>query len=185
MFRPALSSAWARSRRLAGTAVAVVLGVAFLTATLVIGETAKAGFATAFSKVNEGTDALVRSSNGMNGSETMSSASPFDASVLDVVRGVDGVAAAAPVIEGSATIVGKDGQPLGEEGPPTIGNNWIEDPDLSAFDIAEGRPPDAAGEVVIDRGSAKDGKLAVGDTTTILTPAPMEAEVVGIATFGG
>src|SRR5688500_10130611 len=185
MLRTALSSAWARKRRLAGTAVAVVLGVAFLTATLVIGETAKAGFATAFSEANEGTDAIVRSRNGMNGSEAMGADAPVDAAVLDVVQSVDGVAAVAPVIEGSATIIGKDGQPLGEEGPPTIGNNWIEDPDLSAFDLAEGRAPAAAGEVVIDRGSAKNGKLAVGDTTTILTPAPMEAEVVGIATFGG
>ena len=185
MFRTALSSAWARKRRLAGTAVAVVLGVAFLTATLVVGDTVKEGFSTAFGEANEGTDAVVRSADRMNGSESMAAGSPMDASVVDLVQGADGVRVVAPVIEGAATIVGKDGQPLGADGPPAIGSNWIEEPDLTGYELAEGRAPAASGEVVIDKASAENGDLAVGDTATILTPAPVEAKVVGLATFGG
>jgi putative ABC transport system permease protein len=185
MFRTALTSAWARKRRLAGTAVAVILGVAFLTATLVIGDTVTTGFSTAFGEANEGTDAVVRSADRMNGSESMSSGSPMDASVVDLVKGADGVRAVAPVIEGAATIVGKDGRPLGADGPPAIGSNWIADPDLTGYELAEGRAPEASGEVVIDKASAENGDLAIGDTATVLTPAPVQAKIVGIATFGG
>jgi putative ABC transport system permease protein len=185
MLHAALSSAWGRKRRLAGTAIAVVLGVAFLTATLVIGDTAKAGFSAAFSEANEGTDAVVRNRDGMNGSEAMAATSPMEASIVDVVKGADGVRAVAPVIEGSATIVGKDGKPLGGDGPPAIGSNWIEDPELTGYELAEGKAPAASGEVVIDKSSAEKGDLAVGDTTTVLTPTPVKVTVVGIATFGG
>jgi len=50
--------------------------------------------------------------------------------------------------------------------------------------VAEGRPPAAPGEVVVDRGSAEAGKLQVGSTTTVLTPTPLPVTVVGIAAFG-
>ena len=45
-----LAGLWARKRRLLGTTTAVVLGVAFLAATLVIGDTMRAGFSGAFER---------------------------------------------------------------------------------------------------------------------------------------
>jgi putative ABC transport system permease protein len=47
-----------------------------------------------------------------------------------------------------------------------------------------GRAPIADNEVVINRGAAKTGKLAVGQTTTVQTPQPVTVRIVGIATFG-
>ena len=44
MLRTIIKTLWFRKRRLAGTGVAVVLGVAFLAATLILGATTKAGF---------------------------------------------------------------------------------------------------------------------------------------------
>ena len=38
--------------------------------------------------------------------------------------------------------------------------------------------------MVIDKASADDGDLQVGDATTIRTPDPVDVTVVGIATFG-
>ena len=38
--------------------------------------------------------------------------------------------------------------------------------------------------MVVNRGAAEDGDLAIGDTTTVLTPEPVEVTIVGIATFG-
>ena len=89
-----------------------------------------------------------------------------------------------PSVDGVATIVGADGDRIGGDGPPTTGTNWIDDPDLNPYRLAEGRAPAAPDEVVIDRGAAEDGDLAVGDRTTVLTPTPVEVTVVGIATFG-
>ena len=40
-------------------------------------------------------------------------------------------------------------------------------------------------EVVINRGAANDGDLAIGDHTIVATPEPVDVEIVGIATFGG
>src|SRR5690606_20865591 len=109
---------------------------------------------------------------------------PLPRDVLETVAAVDGVERAVGSIEGTAQLVGSDGTAIGGQGPPTIGANWIDDADLNPFTIAEGRAPESDGEVVIDRGSATTGTLAVGDTTTVRTPAPAEVEIVGIAAFG-
>jgi len=71
---------------------------------------------------------------------------------------------------GYTRLIGSDGEALGDpaNGAPTIGGNWSDIPQLNVFRLAEGQPPRADDEVVIDRKSARDGHLAVGDTTTVL-----------------
>ncbi len=183
MLNTVLAGLWARKRRLLGTVTAVVLGVAFLTATLVMGDTMRAGFSNAFAAANAGTDVIVRSSSEI-GSDDESIRDQVDGSVVERVAAVDGVARAVPQIEGTGTILDADGDVIGGEGPPTVATNWIDDPDLNAYRIAEGRAPVAPDEVVIDRRSAQLGDLAVGDRTTILAPSPVEVTISGIVTFG-
>ena len=183
MFDVVTSGLWARKRRLLGTSLAIVLGVAFLAATLILGTTMRAGFRNAFTDANAGIDVVVRSPDQF-GSGEGSVRNAIDASVVDEVAAVPGVRTAIATIEGTAAIVGADGERLGGGGPPTVGTNWIADPDLNPYRLAEGRAPQAPGEVVIDRGSANGGDLHVGDTTTVLTPKPVAVTVVGIATFG-
>ena len=108
----------------------------------------------------------------------------IDAGLVDQVAAVDGVAKAVPSIEGVATILGSDGDRIGGDGPPTTAANWVDDPELNPYRLAEGRAPAADDEVVIDRATAENGDLAVGDRTTVLTPEPVEVTIVGIATFG-
>ena len=141
------------------------------------------GFNRAFTEANAGTDVVVRSSTVIGSDETKVR-DTIPAGVLDTVAAVDGVAVAVPSIEGTATIIGADGDRIGGDGPPTTGANWIDDPDLNPYRLAEGRAPAADDEVVIDRGSAERGDLAVGDRTTVLTPDPVEVTIAGIATFG-
>jgi putative ABC transport system permease protein len=183
MFNVVTSGLWARKRRLIGTSLAVVLGVAFLAATLVLGATMRAGFKTAFTDANQGIDVEVRSPDKI-GTADSAVRNALPASVVDQVAAVPGARAAVPSVEGTATIVGKDGKRVGGDGPPTTGTNWIADADLNPYRLAEGRAPQAPGEVVIDRGAAKEGDLHVGDATTVLTPKPVAVKVVGIATFG-
>jgi putative ABC transport system permease protein len=182
MLATVFAGLWARKRRLLGTTTAVVLGVAFLTATLVIGDTMRTGFTGAFERANAGTDVSVRSSVVLGSEPRVRDA--IDAAVTDQMADLDGVARAVPVVEGIATIVGTDGDPIGGNGPPTTAGSWIEDPALNPYRIVDGRPPAAEGEVVIDRRAASAGDLQVGDTTQVLVPEPIDVTVVGIAAFG-
>lgn len=183
MIRLTFHELLARKRRLVGTWLAVFLGVSFLAGALTLGDTLRANFDSLFADVNAGTDVVVRNELDLGG-EAEEAAGAIDAAALDAVRRVDGVAAAVGTVAGYGQIVGADGEPLGGGGPPTLAGSWVDDPELTPWRLVDGRAPGAAGEVVINRGAADDGALAVGDRTTILVPQPVGVEVVGIATFG-
>lgn len=189
MLRTTLRSLQARKLRLFTTTLAVVLGVAFMAGTLVFTDTIGQTFDRLFATVSAGTDAHVRSaasfSLGEGGGEQRSR---LEAATLDVVLGVEGVAAAEGEIEGYAQIVGADGDPVGNPagGSPSFGRSWGFDETLNPFDLAAGgRAPSADDEVVIDAFTASQGSLDVGDRTTVLTQTGVtDVEVVGIARFG-
>ena len=178
-----LRGLWSHKRRLAGTFLAVLLGVAFLAGTLVLGDTLRANFDTLFTSVTGDTGAVVRSATKVD-SNPASPRGPIDASLVERVRAAPGAAEVQPVADGLGQIVGKDGKVLSTMGPPRAGN-WIADPSLTPYRIVEGRAPQADDEVVINKGAANDGELRIGDRTTIETPAPVGVTVVGIVTFEG
>jgi putative ABC transport system permease protein len=183
----ALKQAWAHKRRLAGTLLAVFLGAAFLSGTLVLGDTLRANFDSLFAGASAGTDAVVRSANAIEASSARRPARVrglIDASLVDRIRSIDGVAVAAPSIQGYGQLIGRNGKAVGGNGPPRMAGNWITEPDLNPYRLVEGRAPVANDEVVINRGAAKDGGLGVGDITTLQTPDPIRVRIVGIATFG-
>ncbi|SDP54724.1 putative ABC transport system permease protein [Streptomyces sp. cf386] len=184
--RLSVSSLRAHKRRFAGTFLAVFLGVAFLAGTLVMGDTLRAGFDTMFGKATSGTDAVVRSADAITTpGESEGVREPVGTDLVTTVEKVPGVAAVAPNIQGAGQLVGRNGEPIGGQGPPTLAGNWIADPELNAYQLADGRIPQKSGEVVVDRGTAERGGLKIGDTTTLRTPDPVKVTIVGLATFGG
>jgi putative ABC transport system permease protein len=177
----------ARKFRLLTTAVAVLLGVAFMVGTLVFTDTIGRTFDELFATVSAGTDAQVRSKSAIDAGEGAEFHGPIDQGLLAVVEGVDGVAVAEGVVaRRNTTIVGRDGDavrnPAGAA--PNFGRNWLADDELNPFDIEAGRPPRADDEVVIDRFTADRGDLELGDRTTVTANTLVEVTVVGIATFG-
>jgi putative ABC transport system permease protein len=182
MWRTTLRSIAARRRHLLATCSAVLLGVAFLSGTLVLIGTVTSGFSDILADANAGTDALVRSSVEV-GLEDVTERGLIDRSLTGTIAAVDGVAAVAPRIESSGRIVGADGDPI-DGGGPTVVGNWVDDDRLNPYDLAEGRAPAAPGEVVIDKAAATEGDLAVGDRTVVRTPDPVDVTIVGVATFG-
>ena len=188
MLRVTIKGLLARTGRLAATVVAVMLGVAFTAGTLVLTDTIGKTFDDLFTKAYDGTDAVVRAPIAFAAPAGASDQrGRVDQSLVAVVAGVDGVAVAEGTVEGYTQLVGADGNPLGdpEIGAPTLGGNWSRSDDLNPFTLVEGRAPTADDEVVIDRKSANDGRLRVGDTTTVLVQGPPQpVEVVGIAKFG-
>ncbi|MBN2622180.1 MAG: ABC transporter permease, partial [Acidimicrobiales bacterium] len=171
----------AHARRLTGTSLAVVLGVAFLTGTLVLGSTLRANFDDLFTEVNAGTDVVVRNATdlGMDAPRGL-----IDRSLADLVEDVDGVAAAEPAVVGFGQLLGADGDAIGGNGPPQLAGSWTTNPDLNPYRLADGREPRGGDEVVVNKATLDAGDLALGDTTTLLTPEPVEVTIVGVATFG-
>jgi putative ABC transport system permease protein len=183
MFRLTLSRLAATRRRLVGTTLSIVLGVAFLSGTLLLGSTLEANFTRLFTEAVGSTDIVIRGDTDVS-TEPMAGRAPVPASVIDTVRSVDGVAHAEAQWQGFAQLIGADGEAIGGGGPPTIGGNWITDPDLNPYQLAEGRAPAADDEIVVNRAALQTGGVRVGDRVTVRTPAPMTATVVGAATFG-
>lgn len=186
VLRIATASLRAHKRRFAGTFTAVLLGVAFLASTLVMGDTLRASFDSMFAGATSGTDAVVRSSRVVTvAGEAQGTRQPVPTALVEEIRRTPGVAAAAPAVQGAGQLVGSDGEPIGGQGPPTLAGNWIADPELNPYRLAEGRAPERTGEVVVNRATADKGGLKLGDTTVLRTPDPVPVTVVGLATFGG
>src|SRR5262249_34920967 len=91
---------------------------------------------------------------------------------------------AVPYIEGYGQLLGSDGKAIGGNGPPTKAANWVTVASLNPYHVVQGRAPQTDDEVVINRGAAKTGNLHIGDTTTLLTPAPLSGNIVGLTAFG-
>jgi putative ABC transport system permease protein len=173
--------------RLVSTLLAVALGVAFVAGVLMLTDTMNKSFDDLFATAFEGTDAVVRSSETIDDGMGGEVRSRVDESLLADVRGAADVAEAEGFVQGYARIIDKNGDPVGNPamGPPTFGGNWSEVDRLNGFTLAEGRAPRSAGEVVIDRASAKDTGYHVGDRVPIQTGAASgDFELVGIARFG-
>ncbi|HEX2274579.1 MAG TPA: ABC transporter permease [Acidimicrobiales bacterium] len=188
MLRITLKTVLAARRRLLGTALAVFLGVAFLSGTLALSDTLRANFDELFADASAGTDVVVRSATeisvaGDRGPDTRQRGL-VDASLVERLWGVEGVEVAEASIEGYGQLLGSDGKAVGGNGPPRVAGTWITDPELNPYRLVEGRPPRAPGEVVVNRGAAEEGRLSVGARTVVQTPEPVEVTVVGIATFG-
>ncbi|HSJ91798.1 MAG TPA: FtsX-like permease family protein [Ilumatobacter sp.] len=173
-----LKQLWARKRRAVGAGIAVVIGVAFLTATMILGGAMTRGIEALFVEGYAGTDVQVRSVYEIS-SESVETV-PIPARLLEALDAHPDVARALPVVEGTAQIVGADGDGIGGNGPPTIGQNWPDSP-RNPYVIVDGRAPTGPGEVAIDSGAAEDGGLRVGDVTTVRVPQPIEVTVVGVA----
>lgn len=185
MLKLTLKNLGAHKRRLLSTSLAVILGVAFLSATLTLGDTMRAGFRVDIVEGVGDTAVTVRGSTRLGNSDsTIKQSAALPVSLVDQVALVDGVDEVAPGVEGVAQLIGANGRPIGGNGPPTVGTNWVPTGPLNHYEIAEGRAPEADGEVVIDRGAAEKGKLHVGDETFVRTPQPTPVTIVGIATFG-
>jgi len=186
VFKVAVKSFFANKLRFLLTFFAVVLGVAFMSGTMVLTDTVERTFNDLFADINEGTDAVVRTRSDIEFFGT-TQRDPVPAALVDRVESIEGVDYAVGMVNAYAQIVGTDGEPIGNpgQGAPTFGMEWIDSDELNPMVIREGRPPARDDEIVIDRGSAKNGDIDVGDVVKVQTVNETEDyKVVGIATFG-
>ncbi len=186
MFKISLKGLVAHKLRFLASAIAVVLGVAFMTGTGLLTDTVSASFNDLYGDVYKDTDAVVRSTSTMTVDQQKDRA-PIDASLLSQAARAKGVQSAEGVVDGYARIVGHNGKALENpnQGAPTLGGNWMTTKALNPWVLTAGHAPQSPADVVIDKTSATKGKLAVGDHTTVLTASGTHnVTVTGIAKFG-
>ncbi|HST48521.1 ABC transporter permease [Jatrophihabitans sp.] len=188
MFATTLKSLLAHRFRMLATALAIALGVAFMAGTLVLTDTMRQTFDNLFADVYRGTDVVVRVKAAFEGPQGGADLrGRVDAALIPRVQAVPGVSVAEGGVFGYARLVGKGGKALGNPttGAPVLGTAWSDTGALNPFNLVAGAPPRADDEVVIDKKSAGDGHLAVGDTTTVLVLGPPQrVRISGIARFG-
>jgi putative ABC transport system permease protein len=183
MLRFSLRSLLARKLRLALSALAVVLGVAFVSGTFVLTDTLGRVFDDLFAGVNEGTAVTVRGVSAL-GETSLDSRPPVDAGVVERVRAVEGVAEAVGRITGYAELV-VDGTAVGAGGAPTLGVDIQPDSRLETLSLREGRAPSGDGEIAVDKATADREGIAVGDRVQVaVRDGLVDVTVTGSVGFG-
>lgn len=167
--------------RVALTSIAIFLGVTFVVASFVLGDTINRAFDDVLSTANQNVSVRVQ------GVKTVSDLDrqPVPASLLPAIRDVEGVAAADGTTAGTAQIIGKDGQPAGLEGPPALGFGWTDNAELNPLKVLDGRAPTGPDDVVIDKNTFDDEDFAIGDRVRIITDSgSAEYTLAGVVGFG-
>ena len=110
----------AHKLRLALTAVAIVLGVTFVSGTFVLTDTLHNTFTTLFNSVYQHVDFEVRAEAAFT-SQGQAQRNPIPQSIAPTVRAVPGVAAAEGAVGGYAQLVAPSGKAVSNGGAPTLG----------------------------------------------------------------
>ncbi len=184
VLKTSMRNFFAHKGRMALSAIAVLLSVAFVCGTLVFTDTMN----TTFDKLFAATSADVTvSPKSAKEAETTDTGLPdsLPASVVDKARAVDGVRhAEGEVASVSVTVVDSHNKNMGSStGAPTIAANWVSN-DRRSMDITSGHAPHGASEVMVDADTAKKHHLKLGDTLrTISATGDLTAKISGVATF--
>jgi putative ABC transport system permease protein len=187
MIKVTLKGLAARPVRTLLSALAIVVGVAFVCAALTFTNSMRGAADSLSSAAYDGTDAVVTAKTAFEpGMDSFAQMPTLPASTLDRLQSAPGVDVAVGDITDTAQIIGGDGKPLGDG--PYFGSGFdARTPgaeELTPFRLDEGRWATGPGEVVIDQASAEKEDVALGGSVEIATRGEARRfDVVGIATF--
>ena len=185
MIRVALRSVRAHAGQFLLTALAVVLGVTFLSGTLalrgVLSDTFSALMSSTITADLYVTGQPIRSAQSSGGGGVLTE--KIDGALAERIAGIDGVRTAHAASSLNGTLVGADGSPVTSTGAPTIIVPAF--PDEPGRRMVAGRAPSGTDEITLESDALKRSGLAVGDRThLVVNGAPSEVTVVGEFTFG-
>jgi len=189
MLRVTLKGLLARKLRLALTALAIIVGVTFVTGTLVLGDTLNRTFNSLVGTVYQHVSFEIRgdaefSDKGGGGVDSTANRKPVPQSLISSVRALPGVQFAYGSVSGYAQIVTPDGRAVGSS-QGSLGFSFDPNRQLSALHLAAGKAPTDAHEVVIDKATADKYHFKVGDKVRMLLAGPTRTfTITGIVTFG-
>ena len=177
----------ARKLRLALTALAIVLGVTFVTGTLVLSDTLNHTFNDLIGTAYQHVSFQIRGNAELSGTSAASTTDrrPISESIATAVRRLPGVAYVFGSVNGYAQFMSRDGNAIGSGGGSTLGFSFDPNPQLSPYRLVQGTAPTSADEVVMDKETATKHHFAVGDRVLINLPNRAQTFTVGgIVTFG-
>ncbi|MGQ4415610.1 ABC transporter permease [Streptomyces sp. SAS_269] len=171
MFRTALRNVSAHKARLLMTVLAVMLGVAFVSGTLVFTNTISDAYQKSSAKGFDQVDVAVRPEYQDSKGDQVGKTPELTQALLDRAAKAPGAASATGVVTGFTAIAGKDGKLLGDGWQSEGGNYWgTKD---ARYPLAAGHAPSGRGEVLIDARTAERAGYKVGDTVRLSVDGPV------------
>ncbi len=188
MYRTALRNVLAHKGRLLMTALAVMLGTAFVAGTMVFSDTfAKAMRESNSKSYSDVSVQVVDYSAGATASlreKTDKSAVTLTDATVQQLAALPGAASARGVVSGFTGVADKKGELIGQSWTAK-GANFAPGPDGkdARYPMAEGQGPKNGKEIALDRKTAEKGGYKVGDTVRIGSNGPvLEAKLTGVFT---
>ncbi|MDJ0380624.1 FtsX-like permease family protein [Streptomyces sp. G-G2] len=176
MFRTALRNVLAHKARLLMTVLAVTLGVAFVSGTLVFTDTLKKSLSGQAAKSYDGVAVSVESYGQTRNDDGQKEGDPgISQQTLDKVGGTAGVASVAGRVSGFAGVGDENGKLLGQ-GWSNKGSNFApgkdgKDPRTT---FTDGVGPAGADQIALDKETAAAGAYRVGDKVRVATNGPVK-----------
>lgn len=182
VFKTSVRNFFAHKGRMALSAVAVMLSVAFVCGTLVFTDTMTATFDKLFGST--ASDVTI-SAKKVDDAQATGKPDAVPASLQSRLVEVQGVAASAPdVTSTDVTVADSHNKSISPtSGAPTIVSNW--DPtETKAVEVSSGHIPRGPADAVLDADTADKHHLKIGDTLRVIAaPGDFDVTITGIATF--
>ncbi|MFC9743090.1 ABC transporter permease [Streptomyces noursei] len=183
MFRTALRNVLAHKARLLMTVLAVMLGVAFVSGTLVFTSTLSDALQASSRKGFDNVDVAIQR-GGARADAAPGTRSALDAKLLDRAAHLPGAASATGTVSGFTAIADKSGAMIGN-GFSTSGSNYFpgHDGTDARYPMRSGTAPKGPHEFALDARTADRGGYKVGDTVRISVDGPVrEQKLTGVFT---
>ncbi|NGN69581.1 ABC transporter permease [Streptomyces sp. A7024] len=180
MFRTALRNVLAHKARLLMTVLAVMLGVAFVSGTLVFTSTISDAYTKSSEKGFDHVDVQIRPDDDKDAGRP-GGAPRLSQDLLNKAAAVPGVERATGSVSGFAALADKKGKLVGD-GFTTNGANYYGDDD-PRYPMKSGEAPRTANEIAIDAKTAERTGYGVGDTVRMSVDGPvLDQKVTGVFT---
>ncbi|KUF19493.1 ABC transporter permease [Streptomyces silvensis] len=180
MFRTALRNVLAHKARLLMTVLAVMLGVAFVSGTLVFTDTFGSAYKNKSAKSFDHVSVAITPEGDADDSDTKRP--PLTDGLLAEARKLPGAESALGSVSGFTALADKDGKLVGGEWG-TTGANFFPGKDGKdpRYDFTDGAAPKSARDIALDSRTADRTGYKVGDTVRYSTDGPVRtAKVTGI-----
>jgi len=186
MTKFALKGLLGRKLRTVLTAIAIVLGVAMVAGTFVLTDSIDKAFDSIFTDSRKGSDLVISGKSAFDISDDSGSAAPtLPDSLVETVRGLDGVSTAEGSVDGTAQLIGDNGKAIVYGGAPNLGFSIANaDSPFNPLTLVEGAWP-GPNEVVIDKSTAGKEDFKVGDIVSVQARGPIQRlRLSGLVKFG-
>ncbi|MFG2830754.1 ABC transporter permease [Streptomyces sp. NPDC048434] len=184
MFRTALRNVLAHKARLLMTVLAVMLGVAFVSGTLVFTSTLSDAFQNSSQKGYDNVDVALQPHSSERAAGAPGQEPRLDRKLLDKAAQVPGAASVTGTVSGFTAIADKKGELIGN-GFSTLGGNYFpgKDGKDARYPMRDGSAPRNPHEFALDAHTADRAGYKVGDTVRISVDGPVRKQrLTGIFT---